>query len=180
MKQQRLWWLAGQPAPGLGRSDDDFAALPASSQQPAAAAGTAAAGSSSLAWSKMQESALHEYVTAASEQHWGRDDNPKLWEDVAANPVLWGRNKVTPAELKEVYFRVSGNLVSLLLMVSCMCLLGKTMHVTGNGAKQQSDASLSASCLYFVSKHMTLQTSTLTTAAVCHRLLSTGHHIIPK
>ncbi len=179
MRQQRLWWLAGQTAPDLVRSDDDFAALPASSQQPAAAAGTAAAGSSSLAWNKMQESALHEYVTAVLELHGGRDDNPRLWEDVAANPVLWGPNKVTPAELKEVYLRVSGNLVSLLLMLSCMCLLSKTVHVTGNGAKQQSDASLSASRLYFPSNHMTLQTSTLTTAAVRHRPLSAGCHILP-
>ena len=109
MRQQRLWWLAGQTAPDLVRSDDDFAALPASSQQPAAAAGAITAGSSSsLAWNKMQEFALHEYVTAVLELQGGRDDNPRLSEDVAASPVLWGPNKVTPAELKEVYLRVSG------------------------------------------------------------------------
>ncbi len=120
MRQQCLWCLAGQTAPSLVGSDDDFAALPASSQQPAAAAaaGTAAAGSSSsLAWNKMQEFALHEYVTAVLELQGGRDDNPRLWEDVAANPILWGPNTVKPAELKEVYLRVSGNLVSLLLML---------------------------------------------------------------
>jgi len=92
--------------------------LPASSQQPAAAAGAITAGSSSsLAWNKMQEFALHEYVTAVLELQGGRDDNPRLWEDVAANPILWGPNTVTPAELKDVYLRVSGNLVSLLLML---------------------------------------------------------------
>ncbi len=117
IRQQCQWDLAGGTAPGLVGSDDDFAALPASSQQPAAAVGTAAAGSSSLAWNKMQEFALHEYVTAVLELQGGRDDNPRLWEDVAANPNLWGPNKVTPAELKEVYLRVSSNLVSLLLML---------------------------------------------------------------
>lgn len=65
----------------------------------------------------MQEFALHEYVTAVLELQGGRDDNPRLWEDVAANPSLWGPNTVTPAELREVYLRVSGNPVSLLLML---------------------------------------------------------------
>ncbi|DBA95241.1 TPA: hypothetical protein ACH3X3_013138 [Trebouxia sp. C0006] len=100
--------LTGQTAPGLVGSDDDFAALPVSSQQPAAAAGAgtmAAGSSSSLAWNKMQEFALHEYVAAVLELQGGRDDNPRLWEDVAANPNLWGPNKVTPAELKDVYLR---------------------------------------------------------------------------
>jgi len=162
IRQQRQWCRAGDTAPSLVGSDDDFAALPASSQQPAAGAGTAAAGSSSLAWNKMQEFALHEYVTAVLELQGGRDDNPRLWEDVAASPVLWGPNKVTPAELKEVYLRVSGNLILLLLMVSCMHLLS----VTGSGVTQQSNASSSASHLYLLSKHMTLQTFTLTRAAV--------------
>ncbi|KAL0031313.1 hypothetical protein WJX79_002806 [Trebouxia sp. C0005] len=104
-QQQPVLTGAGQTAPGLVGSDDDFAALPASSQQPTVAAGTAGAGSSSLAWNKMQEFALHEYVTAVLELQGGREDNPRLWEDVAASPVLWGPNKVTPAELKEVYFK---------------------------------------------------------------------------
>ncbi|KAL0026237.1 hypothetical protein WJX77_004600 [Trebouxia sp. C0004] len=98
--------LTGGTAPSLVGSNGDFAALPGSSQQPAASTGTAAAGSSSsLAWNKMQEFALHEYVTAVLELQGGRDDNPRLWEDVAASPGLWGPNKVTPAELKEVYLR---------------------------------------------------------------------------
>ena len=92
----------------------------------------------------MQEFALHEYVTAVLELQGGQDDNPRLWEDVAASPVLWGPNNVTPAELKEVYLRVSGNLALLLLMLSCMCLLSKTVYVTGNGVTQHGDASLSA------------------------------------
>ncbi len=118
MRQQCLWFLAGQTAPSLVGSDDDFAALAVSSQQAAAAAGTMAAGSSSsLAWNKMQEFALHEYVTAVLELQGGRDDTSRLWEDVAANPILWGPNKVTPAELKAVYLRVSSNLVPLLLML---------------------------------------------------------------
>jgi len=166
IRQQRQWCRAGDTAPSLVGSDDDFAALPASSQQPAAGAGTAAAGSSSLAWNKMQEFALHEYVTAVLELQGGRDDNPRLSEDVAASPVLWGPNKVTPAELKEVYLRVSGNLILLLLMLSCMHLLSKTIYVTGSGVTQQSNASSSASHLYLLSKHMTLQTFTLTRAAV--------------
>ena len=136
VRQQCQWCLAGGTAPSLVGSDDDFAALPASSQQPSAAAGTAAAGSSSLAWNKMQEFALHEYVTAVLELQGGQDDNPRLWADVAANPNLWGPNKVTPAELKEVYLRVSGNLGSLLLMLFCMCLLSKTVHVTGSHVTQ--------------------------------------------
>lgn len=110
----------------------------------------------------MQEFALHEYVTAVLELQGGREDNPRLWEDVAASPVLWGPNKVTPAELKEVYFKVSGNLVLLLLMLFRMNLLSKTVLVTGNGATQQGDAFLSASHLYLLSKHVTLQISALT------------------
>ncbi len=47
-----------------------------------------------------------------------------------------------------------------------MCLLSKTMYVIGNGVIQQGAASLSACHLYVLSKHMTLQTATLTAAAV--------------
>ena len=93
-------------------SDDDFAALPASSQQPAAAApaaagaGVAAAADSGLVWNKTQGFALHDFVISVLDLQGGHDDNPRLWEDVAAKSDLWGPNKVTPAGLQEVYLKV--------------------------------------------------------------------------
>ena len=106
-------------------SDDEFATLPATaaSQPPPAAAdapaGATAASGSGLSWNKQQEFALHDYVTSILELQGGRDDNPKLYEDIAARSALWGPNSVTSAELQEIYFRVS----RVSSAVSRLCLL---------------------------------------------------------
>lgn len=120
--QRVLWYTRAGVAddgPNPIGSDDDFAALPAHapSQQataaaaanPAAGGGATAAAGSGLVWNKNQEYALHDYVTSLMDLQGGHDDNPRLWEDVAAKSDLWGPNRVSAAELREVYLRVSGD-----------------------------------------------------------------------
>lgn len=111
--------LAGMSQPNTNpiRHDDDFAALPiaTSSQQatPAASAsgegapaGAATAGSSGLSWDKPQVLALHNYVASLLELQGGREDNPSMWQDVAAKSDLWGGCKPTASELQHIYDQV--------------------------------------------------------------------------
>ena len=108
-------------------SDDDFAP---SSQQPQAAATAPAddpavdpAGSiTSLPWNEQHKYALVNFVTTMFEVNDSRDDDPQLWEQLAARVDLWGPYKVTPAELQQVYITVS-------MIYVCYSLCNVTYHI---------------------------------------------------
>lgn len=112
--------LAGlsQPKPKPIGYDDDFATLPgatpsqqaapavSASGEAASAAAAAAAGSNGLVWDKAQALALHNYVASLLDLQGGREDNPSMWQDVAAKSDLWGGCRPTASELKHVYDQV--------------------------------------------------------------------------
>ncbi|KAL3146375.1 hypothetical protein ABBQ32_003061 [Trebouxia sp. C0010 RCD-2024] len=114
--------LAGmsQPKPKPIGYDDDFATLPgatpsqqaapavSASGEGASAAAAGAAGSSGLVWDKAQTLALHNYVVSLLDLQGGREDNPSMWQDVAAKSDLWGGCKPTASELKHVYDQNKG------------------------------------------------------------------------
>ncbi|KAL3156973.1 hypothetical protein ABBQ38_001230 [Trebouxia sp. C0009 RCD-2024] len=109
-----------QPKPKPIGYDDDFATLPgatpsqqaapavSASGEAASAAAAAAAGSNGLVWDKAQALALHNYVASLLDLQGGREDNPSMWQDVAAKSDLWGGCRPTASELKHVYDQNKG------------------------------------------------------------------------
>ena len=57
-------------------------------------------------WDKSKAFALHNYVVSLLELQGGRDDNARMWEDIATRSGLWGTQKPTASELKQVYDQV--------------------------------------------------------------------------
>lgn len=96
------WWYAAEPEQNLIGSDDDFAAAPIRH-------GTSPPqlNNGKLSWNDGQSYALCEFVFSILELSGGSDDNPRMWEDVAAKSELWGAHPVSPQELQEIYMQVA-------------------------------------------------------------------------
>lgn len=58
-------------------------------------------------WDKSQAFALHHYVVSLLELQGGREDNERMWEDIATRSGLWGAQKPSASELKQVYDQVN-------------------------------------------------------------------------
>ena len=90
------WRYVAEPEQNPIGSDDDFAAAPNHPQL----------NNGKLSWNDGQTYALCEFVFSILELSGGSDDNPRMWEDVAAKAELWGDHPVSAQELQEIYMQV--------------------------------------------------------------------------